>query len=223
MENWINAFSVINLKFLMQGLVTTIEVSLISIVFSFMIGLILGLINYSKIPFLSVLVNLLTDLIRNIPLLLIIFLAYFGLPEIGLRVEPFWATIIALVIFESAMVSELVRSGIMAVDSGQMEGALSNGMTYWQAMRYVVLPQALLLMIPAMLSQFVSLVKDTSLATIIVLPELLYHAQIIYSQNSSYMIPMYLAISVLYFMVCFLLSLFAKHLSKKFGTSELGQ
>lgn len=84
-----------------------------------------------------------------------------------------------------------------------------------QAMTHVVLPQALSKMIPALLSQFVSLIKDTSLATIIVLPELLYHAEIIYNQNTNYMIPMYLAVAVMYFIICFALSSFANYLSKR--------
>jgi len=110
-----------------------------------------------------------------------------------------------------------VRGGIKAVPEGQMEGARSNGMTYLQAMCHVIMPQAMHMMMPALLSQFVSLVKDTSLATIIILPELLYHAQIIYSQNTTYMIPMYLIIATMYFVVCFALSLFAQRLRKKLG------
>ena len=89
-------------------------------------------------------------------------------------------------------------------------------MTFGQAMYHVVVPQALHNMIPALLSQFVSLVKDTSLATIIVLPELLYHAQIIYSQNTTYLIPMYVIIAVMYFIVCFCLSQIANYLSKRY-------
>ena len=114
------------------------------------------------------------------------------------------------------MLAEIVRSGIQAVPVGQMEGARSNGMTYMQAMYHVIIPQALNKMIPSLLSQFVSLVKDTSLATIIVLPELLFHAQIIYSQNTTYLIPMYVIIAVMYFIVCFSLSMVAKHLQSKY-------
>ena len=121
----------------------------------------------------------------------------------------------ALVIFESMMLAEIVRSGILAVDPGQMEGARANGLTYWQAMQHIILPQALTKMIPPLVSQFISLIKDTSLATIIVLPDLLYHAQIIYSQNTTYMLPMYLMIAIMYFVVCYLLSLVARYLEKR--------
>jgi aspartate/glutamate/glutamine transport system permease protein len=196
MENLTEALSWINLRFLLQGFWVTIEVSVISIILSFVIGLALGLIRFTRIDAkttrISKVVGGIIDIIRNLPLLLIIFFSYFGLPVMGIRVDAVQASVIAMVVFESAMIAEVVRSGIMAVDPGQMEGARSNGMTYMQAMTHVVLPQALTKMIPALLSQFVSLIKDTSLATIIVLPELLYHAEIIYNQNTNYMIPIYL-------------------------------
>lgn len=217
MANFIQAYSFINLRFLLQGLWVTLYVSLISILFSFILGLILGLVRYVKIKYLSAVVGFVIDLVRNLPLLLIIFFTYFGLPRIGIVTNPTMAAIVALIVFEGAMLAEIVRSGIQAVDPGQMEGARSNGMTYLQAMVHVVLPQALHHMIPALLSQFVSLVKDTSLATIIVLPELLFHAQIIYNQNTSYLIPMYLIIAVMYFIVCFCLSQIAKHLQRRYS------
>ena len=219
MENLTEALSWINLRFLLQGFWVTIEVSVISIILSFVIGLALGLIRFTRIDAkttrISKVVGVIIDIIRNLPLLLIIFFSYFGLPVMGIRVDAVQASVIAMVVFESAMIAEVVRSGIMAVNPGQMEGARSNGMTYMQAMTHVVLPQALTKMIPALLSQFVSLIKDTSLATIIVLPELFYHAEIIYNQNTNYMIPMYLAVAVMYFIICFALSSFANYLSKR--------
>ena len=216
METFIHAYSWIDIHFLLRGLWVTIYVSLISIVLSFILGLFLGLIRYMKIKYVSAIVGFIVDIIRNLPLLLIIFFTYFGLPQMGIVTNPTTASIIALVIFEGAMLCEIVRSGIIEVPDGQMEGARSNGMTFGQAMYHVVVPQALHNMIPALLSQFVSLVKDTSLATIIVLPELLYHAQIIYSQNTTYLIPMYVIIAVMYFIVCFCLSQIANYLSKRY-------
>ena len=219
MSNLGQALSWVNIHFLLQGFWVTIEVSVISIILSFIIGLFLGLVRFTRVDAkttrISKVVGVIIDIIRNLPLLLIIFFSYFGLPVMGLRADAFQASVIAMVVFESAMIAEIVRSGIMAVDPGQMEGARSNGMTYMQAMTHVVLPQALTKMIPALLSQFVSLIKDTSLATIIVLPELLYHAEIIYNQNTNYMIPMYLAVAVMYFIICFALSTFANYISKK--------
>lgn len=219
MGTFLHAYSWINLHFLLQGLWVTIYVSIISIVFSFILGLIFGLLRYMKIPYLSAIVGVVIDILRNLPLLLIIFFTYFGLPQLGIVTDPVAASIIALVVFEGAMLAEIVRSGINSIDPGQMEGARSNGMTYGQAMYHVIMPQALGNMIPALLSQFVSLVKDTSLATIIVLPELLYHAQIIYSQNTTYIIPMYVIIALMYFVVCFCLSMIANYISNKLKNS----
>lgn len=214
MQNFIDAYSWINIRFLLQGLGITIEISVASIICSFIIGTLLGLIRYAKIKYLSAIVGFIIDLIRNLPLLLIIFFTYFGLPNIGVKPEIIPAAIMALTVFESSMVAEIVRSGINSIDYGQTEGALANGLTKWQALRLVVLPQAIKNMLPALVSQFISLVKDTSLATIIVLPELMYHAQIIYGQNTNYIIPMFVALAVLYFIVCYSLSLLARYLDK---------
>ncbi|AIS08823.1 MAG: amino acid ABC transporter permease [Lactobacillus helsingborgensis] len=217
MQNWINAFSWLNVRFLLMGLWVTIYISVISVVLSFIIGSILGIIRYSKIKYLSAFVGFIIDIIRNIPLLLIIFFTYFGLPNFGLRPETIPAAIIAMTVFESCMIAEIVRSGIQSVSIGQMEGARSTGMSFVQALWHVVLPQAYKNMIPTIISQFVSLIKDTSLATIIVVPEMMQHAQVIYGQNANYILPMFAALAVLYFVVCFTLSIIGsaigKHLS----------
>lgn len=211
MQNFIDAYSWLNIRYLLQGLWVTVEVSVASIIFSYIIGTVLGVIRYAQIKYFSAIVGFVIDLIRNLPLLLIIFFTYFGLPNLGFKPAIIEAAILAMTVFESMMIAEIVRSGIIAVDSGQMEGALSNGLTYWQGLRMILLPQAMKNMIPALVSQFISLVKDTSLATIIVLPEMMYHAQIIYGQNSNYIIPMFVALAVLYFVVCYALSLLSRY------------
>jgi putative glutamine transport system permease protein len=193
----------------------TLEVSAASIVISFILGTILGIIRYVKIKWVSAIVGFIIDIIRNLPLLLLLFFVYFGLPEMGVRLNAISATIIALSIFEAAMIAEIVRSGINAVSKGQMEAARANGMTYTQAMVHIILPQALRKMIPPIVSQFISLIKDTSLATIILLPEVTFNAQLIYGQNVNYMIPMYVALAVLYFVVNYLLSLASRMLAKR--------
>lgn len=217
MQNWINAFTWLNLRFLLMGLWVTIYISVISVILSFILGSVLGIVRYSKIKYLSKIVGFIIDIIRNVPLLLIIFFTYFGLPNFGLRPETIPAAIIAMTIFESSMIAEIVRSGIDSVSSGQMEGARSTGMSFVQALWHVVLPQAYKNMIPTIISQFVSLIKDTSLATIIVVPEMMQHAQVIYGQNANYILPMFAALAVLYFIVCFTLSVIGnvigRHLS----------
>ncbi|WEV37441.1 amino acid ABC transporter permease [Lactobacillus sp. ESL0677] len=215
MQNWLNAFSWLNIRFLFMGLWVTIYISVISVILSFILGSVLGIIRYSKIKFVSKIVGFIIDIIRNVPLLLIIFFTYFGLPNFGLRPETIPAAIIAMTVFESAMIAEIVRSGIKSVDPGQMEGARSTGMSFVQALWHVVLPQAYKNMIPTIISQFVSLIKDTSLATIIVVPELMQHAQVIYGQNANYILPMFAALAVLYFIVCFTLSVIGNQIGKR--------
>ncbi|KRO17144.1 amino acid ABC transporter permease [Lacticaseibacillus saniviri] len=218
MQNFIDAYSWINLRYLLEGLWITIEVSVISIFFSFIIGTLLGIARYVKVKYFSAIVGFIIDLIRNLPLLLILFFTYFALPDIGIRLDVVTSSIVAMTIFESAMLAEIVRSGINAVSIGQMEASRSNGMSYYQTMRYIIMPQAFKKMIPPIVSQFISLVKDTSLATIILLPELTYHSQIIYGQNINYMIPMFVALAVMYFIVNFALSMASRMLEKRLAS-----
>lgn len=206
MSEFFSAFSWVNMRFLMMGLGVTIEVAVVSIILSFIIGSILGVIRYVKIPYLSQIVGFIVDLIRNLPLLLIIFFTYFALPKIGIHFGVITSTIFALTIFESAMLAEIIRSGILAVPKGQLEGALSNGLNFKQALWHIILPQAYKKMIPPIVSQFVSLIKDTSLATIIMLPEVTYRAQIVYAQEPNAIISMFFALAVIYFILNFIIS-----------------
>lgn len=201
-----DAFSWINLRFLLDGLWVTIQVSVVSIIFSMILGGIAGTVRYSNIPILSKVVGIIVDIIRNLPLLLIIFFTYFTLPQIGIKLNIFWAAVAALTIFESAMLSEIFRAGLNAVPSGQTEAGMSSGLTYVQTLTMIVMPQAFKSMLPAILSQLISLIKDTSLAVIISLPELTHNAKIIYGQNTNYVIPMFIAMTAMYFVVCYLLS-----------------
>jgi len=215
MQNWIDAYSWINIRFLLQGLWITILISVISVVLSFIIGSVLGIIRYSKVPYLSKIVGVIIDIIRNLPLLLIIFFVYFGLPEFGFKPDTIPAAILAMTVFESTMIAEIIRSGILAVNIGQMEASRAMGMTYIQAMWHIVLPQSYKKMIPALVSQFISLIKDTSLATIIVVPELMQHGQVVYGQDPNYIIPVFVAMALMYFVVCYALSILSKIIDRR--------
>ncbi|WP_051317011.1 amino acid ABC transporter permease [Ectobacillus panaciterrae] len=204
-----------HVKFLLEGFLVTLQVAFISIILSFLIGSVIGILRYAKIPVLSQVLMLLVETIRNLPLLLIIFFTYFALPEMGMKLEIKTAAITALTIFEAAMLSEIVRSGLLSIEKGQIEAARSSGLTYLQTLQYVILPQALRRMVPPIVSQFISLLKDTSLAVIIALPELTHNAQIINGQNINYTIPTFLLIAVMYFVVNFGLSLAARGLEAK--------
>jgi aspartate/glutamate/glutamine transport system permease protein len=209
------AFSPDNLTFLMEGFYVTLKVALISIILSFIIGGAIGTLRFAKIPVLSKVLAVFVESIRNLPLLLIILFTYLALPELGINLSITVSAIVALTIFESAMLAEIVRGGLTSIEKGQMEAARSSGLTYVQALRTVLLPQALRRMVPNLVSQFISLLKDTSLAVVIALPELLHHAKIIQAQQQSYVIPIFILISLMYFTVNYALSLLAKRLELK--------
>lgn len=211
---FLEAFSWMNIKFLLEGLLVTVQVAALTIIFSTILGIILGVIRYFDIPGVSKILGLIIDTIRNLPLLLIIFFSYFALPELGISLNPFWSTIVAMTIFESAMISEIIRGGLKALPRGQAEAGLASGLTRNDVMRSILLPQVIRYTLPSVVSQLIALIKDTSLATIITLPELTHNARIIYGQDTSYVIPMFLAMAVLYFIISFSLSLFSKYLAR---------
>ncbi|CZQ90400.1 amino acid abc transporter permease protein 3-tm domain [Trichococcus palustris] len=207
-----NAFSWMNIRFLFDGLLITLEVAVLSIIISLLMGTLLGVLRYLKIPAVSKIIGFIIDVIRNLPLLLIIFFTYFALPQLGIRFDIFWSTVAAMSIFESAMISEIIRGGLISIPKGQTEAGLSTGLTKMQTLWYIVLPQGLRTMLPSIVSQLIALIKDTSLATIISLPELTHNAKIIYGQDTSYVIPMFVALALFYFVICYALSLLSKRL-----------
>ena len=170
----------------------------------------MGIIQFERIPYFSKFVGMINNIIRNLPLLLIIFFVYFALPKLGIHLPIFWATVLAMTTFESSMLAEIVRGGLESIDIGQFEGARANGLSNTQTMVYIVLPQAYKKMIPPIISQLISLVKDTSLALGIVLSEMTYRGQIVYAQNSNYIIPVLIVITLVYFLLNYGLSLIAK-------------
>ncbi len=209
------AFSAANLGFLMDGFYLTLIVAFVSIILSFVIGVIVGVIRYAEVPVLSPVMFFLVELIRNLPLLLIIFFVRFALPEVGIKMGLTTAAIAALTIFEAAMIAEIVRGGLTAIDKGQIEAARSSGLSSFQTLWHIVLPQGLRHMVPPLVSQFISLLKDTSLATIVALPELMHNAKIVMGQKESFTIPVLLLIAVLYFAVNYLLSVVSRRFEHK--------
>lgn len=213
--NLSGAFSWDNIGFLLEGLRVTVEVAIFTIIISIIIGFLLGIIRYFEIPVISKVVGWIVDIIRNLPLLLIIFFTYFALPQLGISLNVFWSTVVAMSIFEATMISEILRGGLMALPNGQMEAGLATGLKKSSVMYHILLPQATKEIMPSLVSQLIALIKDTSLATIITLPELTHNAKIIYGQDTSYVIPMFIALAGFYFIICFALSVFSKHLAKR--------
>lgn len=210
--DFLGAYSWPNLRYLLEGFMITLQVAGLSILFSFVFGLVLGTLRYTRIPVLAKVTGLMVDMIRNLPLLFIIFFVGMVLPQTGLNISVFWAAVLGLSLFEGAMIAEIIRGGLVSVEKGQIEAARSSGLTYFQTLRHIIMPLALRRMSPPMVSQFISLLKDTSLAVSISLPELMHHVQILSGSRFDYVIPALLLASFLYFTVNYLLSLIARRL-----------
>lgn len=215
MMDFEKAFTQEHLHFLFEGLIVTLEVAAIAIAASFVIGLVLGIIRFSKIPILSPVVKIYVEAIRNLPLLLIIFVGYFGLKELGVDLPLTTSVIISMTVFTSALVAEIVRSGFLSVHQGLVEASRAQGFSYLQTLWYLILPLGLKRTIPPMVSQFVSLLKDTSLAVAISLPELTHNAQIIYNKEFNTTIPILLFVALIYFTINYVLSLTSRYLERR--------
>jgi glutamate transport system permease protein len=165
------------LRFLLRGLVQTLKVAAVAMVLAIAIGALLALARLSRVLVVRLPAVGYIEFFRGVPLLLLILFTAHGLPHYGIHLALFWYLVIALTAYNSAVLAEIFRSGILSLDRGQSEAAFSLGLGYWQAMFFVVIPQAARRMVPAIVSQLVTLLKDTSLGYIIAYEELLRRGQ----------------------------------------------
>jgi len=195
------------------GLGLTMYLAVISCILSFFGGLILGLLSLSRFAVIRYPVNLFINTIRGLPLLMVIFWMYFLLPAlVGKTVPEATTVIMGLTLFTSAYMSQIVRAGIQGIPKGQTEAAISTGLKPWQAMLYIVLPQGLRNMIPSFVNQFVSLIKDTSLAFIVGVSELTHVGTQINNRTMAYPTEIFIFIAAVYFVLCFAFTSFSRWL-----------
>ncbi|MCX5855053.1 MAG: amino acid ABC transporter permease [Deltaproteobacteria bacterium] len=186
------------------GVLLTFYLAVVSLVFSFFGGLILGLMCVSRNRFIKYPTLAIVNAVRGMPLLMVIFWMYFLLPVLMGRTTPeSWTVIMALTVFTSAYMSQIVQAGIEGIARGQTEAALSTGLHHWQAMLFILLPQGLRNMIPSFVNQFVSMIKDTSLAFIVGVSELTHVGTQVNNRTMIYPTEIFLFIAVVYFIICF--------------------
>jgi glutamate transport system permease protein len=166
-------------RLLAGALLTNLNLAAVAMTLSIIIGAALALARLSRSSPLRLVSGTYVQFFRAMPVLLLILFSRFGLPDLGITLSDFTYVVLALVAYNSATLGEIFRAGILSLDRGQSEAAYAVGMTYWQAMGSVILPQAVRRMVPAIVSQLVTLLKDTSLAYIIALPELLRVSQFV--------------------------------------------
>ena len=179
-DNWgwyvVNPYSKsgwINLKFLMSGYYFTLLLSFTSIIISIAVGLLIALPGLSKNPWLRNFNRVYVEIVRSVPILVLILWVYYGLPPMtGLEINVFWAGVIALALSDSAFQAEIFRAGIQSIDRGQYEASHSISLSYKDTMRFVILPQAIRRILPALGNQLVYMLKMSSLVSVIGMQEL---------------------------------------------------
>jgi polar amino acid transport system permease protein len=205
------------------GFAATLILSTLSIALAFPISILIAFARLSKNPLLLWPSTILFYVARGVPLLMLILWVYFMVPLlIGANVPGFVTMLVTLVIYEGAFLSEVVRGGIVALGRGQMETARALGHSYFGAMLYVILPQALYNVMPSILSQFVSAIKETTLGYVINVPELTFAANQINNQLLTKPFQVFFILAIIYFLVCWTLTRLALTLERRIARKRAG-
>ncbi len=211
-------------QFVIAGLGNTIKAALIAMVFATAIGFVLALARIAKNPLGRWLARAYIDVFRSIPLLILILFGFFGIQQF-VDISQLTGLVIGLTLYNSAVLAEIFRAGILSLSKGQSEAAYSLGMTYWQAMQLVILPQAVRRMIPAIVAQLATLTKDTSLGFIIGYEEALRRAGALAQSPPSNQLQAFIFAGILYFVIIFALSRVARRLEvrsrKRYGAAKM--
>lgn len=200
------------LPYFIDGTKTTVGLSAITLVFGFVLGVIVCLLKISKSKILRFISSSYIEFLRCTPLLIQIFIIYMGLPALGINIPrigsippEFVAAIFALSINSSAYIAEILRSGIQSVDKGQMEAARSLGFNYFSSMRYIIIPQGLKNSLPSLVNEFISLIKESAIVSVIGIPDLMYKTDIVKGVTFLAFEPLIVA-ALIYFILTFSLS-----------------
>ncbi|MGX9134091.1 amino acid ABC transporter permease [Rummeliibacillus sp. JY-2-4R] len=207
-----------NLDLFFAGVYLTLKISAISLLFAIPLGIIVGIGRISKNRIIYFLASTYVEIMRGIPLIVILIWIYFVLGQF-LKLGSFWGSIFSLAIFSAAFIAEIVRGGIQSIPKGQMEAARSSGMSHLQAMKLIILPQAIRKTLPPMASQFILLIKDSSLVSTISAVDLTLKATNLAAVSYRY-IEIWSFVAVLYFAMTFILSLIIRQFEKRLLKNE---
>lgn len=202
------------LPMIMSAIQYTIPLTLISFTGGLILALITAMMRISKSRVLQLPAALFVSAIRGTPLLVQLFIIFYGLPNIGVNLDPFISAVIAFVLNVGAYGSEIIRASILSIPKGQWEAAYTIGMTRWQALYRIIIPQAARVSVPPLSNSFISLVKDTSLASLVLVAELFRKAQEIAARTYDFLL-LYVEAALIYWVICFLLSLVQMIIEKR--------
>jgi len=205
---------------LLLGAGVTIKITAMSVAVGVIIGLFVGIARICRVRPLEWLAAVYVDFFRGTPLLVQIFLVYFALPVLtGQRIDPYIAAIGACGINSGAYVAEIFRAGIQSIDEGQMEAGRSLGMTWGQTMRYIIVPQAFKRVIPPLGNEFIALLKDSSLVSVIGFEELTRRGQLIIAKTYG-SLEIWISVAIVYLVMTLTISRFVAYLEKRFATDD---
>lgn len=207
---------------LINGLTVTLPLTIISFALALVIALITALVQTAKIPVLRQLARFYVWVIRGTPVLVQLFVVFYGLPSLGVLIDPFPAAVACFAINEGAYCAETIRAALESVPAGQMEAGYCVGMTYLQTMRRIVLPQALRTAFPPLFNSLISLLKDTSLAANITVTEMFMAAQRIVARTYE-SLPLYLEVAFIYLMFSTILTQIQRWGEKKLNAKGFSQ
>lgn len=203
-----------SLPYVLEGLWNTLFISFISMAFGLVLGLFLALGRSSSNWLLRMPSSLYISFMRGVPILVILFILYFGFPVIGIEFTALQAAVIGFSLNSAAYIAEINRSAINAVDRGQWEASTSLGLSYWQTLRGIILPQAVRIALPPLSNVMLDLIKASSLAAMITVPEIFQHAKIVGGRELDYM-TMYILIALIYWAICSVVSILQRYLEKR--------
>jgi len=203
----------------LRGLGMTVVLSLIALVFGTLIGFGFGILRTAGSRVLSAIIGAWVDLIRGTPFLVQIFIVFFILPELGLELDAFTAGVIALINLNACFICEIVVAGIESVPKGQVEASLASGLAKWQRLRLVVLPQAMRVVMPPLVGQYVLLIKDSSVVSAIGLTDLTRVGWLVVQRVPNGLLVFFL-VGVGYFIVCYPLILLARRLENRMSAAH---
>lgn len=188
-------------RILSAGLTMTIPLTLVSFFFAMVIAVAVAMVQYAHVPVLRQLARFYIWVIRGTPLLVQLFIIFYGLPGVGIMLDAFPAAVIAFAVNEGAYCAETVRAALESVPAGQLEAGYCVGMSWWQIMRRIVLPQAMRTAVPALSNSLIGMVKDTSLASNITVAEMFMAGQRVAARTYIFL-PVYCEVAVVYLLFC---------------------
>ena len=209
-------------RFLGEGFVGTLEVSITAGILALILGLVLMLGRRSKIRVLSTISRVVINFFRGVPSLLLIYFFFLVIPQYGLRLPAFWMLTWPIAFAASGVLAEVLRAGMNAVPKGQREAAISLGMSRMQTTFKIVLPQAIKFVIPSLISQLVVVVKDTTVAYIVSYPDLLQNARVLVT-NYDALVSTYFVVALIYIVLNYIINQLSVYLARRSGTQVLGR